>query len=111
MTEPTPAATSRAPVISAHDLTKFYGQVLGLNGVELSIGPGITGLLGPNGAGKSTLLWMIAGQLRPSRGTLTVYGQRVPGRASIRGKIGLCPEPDAFYWEMTGERFVVVCAR
>ncbi len=108
---PTAESRSHAPVISAHDLTRFYGQVLGLNGIDLEIGPGITGLLGPNGAGKSTLLWMIAGQLRPSRGTLTVYGQPVPGGAALRRKIGLCPEPDAFYWEMTGEGFVRACAR
>ena len=104
-------ARTGSPIIEAHDLTKFYGEVLGLNGVELAINPGITGLLGPNGAGKSTLLWTIAGQLRPSRGTCTVYGERVPGGAGLRAKMGLCPEADAFYWEMSGTGFVEAMGR
>ena len=99
------------PVIRAEGLSKFYGQVLGLSDVTVSIGGGITGLLGPNGAGKSTFLWMAAGQLRPSAGSLEVYGTRVPGGSELRRRIGICPEPDAFYWEMTGRQFVTNLAR
>ena len=52
----------------AENLSKWYGQVIGLNDITLTIGGGVTGLLGPNGAGKSTLLKLITGQLKPSKG-------------------------------------------
>ena len=111
MSEPRRREKVERPIIEAHGLTKFYGEGLGLNGVELAIGPGITGLLGPNGAGKSTLLWTIAGQLRPSRGECRVYGEKVPGGAELRRKMGMCPEADGFYWEMSGWGFVEAMAR
>src|SRR5687768_11994747 len=62
-------------VIAAHHLSKWYGQVIGLNDVTLTVPPGITGLLGPNGAGKSTFLKLITGQLKPSKGTVAVLGE------------------------------------
>jgi ABC-2 type transport system ATP-binding protein len=54
------------PIILAEHVSKWYGQVIGLNDVILKVQAGITGLLGPNGAGKSTLMKLITGQLRPS---------------------------------------------
>jgi len=63
-----------APVVVADHVSKWYGQVIGLNDVTVSLPPGITGLLGPNGAGKSTLMKLVTGQLKPSKGTITVLG-------------------------------------
>ena len=57
-----------APILTAEHLSKWYGQVIGLNDVTVNVPPGITGLLGPNGAGKSTFMKLITGQLRPSKG-------------------------------------------
>ena len=60
--------TSAEPVVGADHLSKWYGQVIGLNDISLAVGGGVTGLLGPNGAGKSTLLKLMTGQLKPSKG-------------------------------------------
>ncbi|MGE4159999.1 MAG: ATP-binding cassette domain-containing protein, partial [Planctomycetota bacterium] len=62
-------------VISSQGLSRWFGIVMGLNGVDLEIPPGLTGLVGPNGAGKSTFLQLVAGILRPSSGTLRVLGE------------------------------------
>jgi ABC-2 type transport system ATP-binding protein len=99
------------PIIDFHDVSKWYGNVIGVNKLTLQIGPGVTGLLGPNGAGKSTLLQLATGQLRPSQGKVRVLGRRVWNNASLNRLIGLCPEQDAFYEWMTGWDFVFTCAR
>ncbi len=93
-------------VISAAGLSKYYGNILGLNEVTLDIEPGITGLLGPNGAGKSTFMKIITGQLKPNIGTVTVRGRRVWNDPEIFRTIGFCPEPDAFYEDVTGAEFL-----
>jgi ABC-2 type transport system ATP-binding protein len=99
------------PVIAFHEVSKWYGNVIGINKLSLQVRPGVTGLLGPNGAGKSTLLQLATGQLRPSQGTVQVLGQRVWNNAALNRAIGLCPEQDAFYEWMTGWNFVLTCAR
>jgi ABC-2 type transport system ATP-binding protein len=99
------------PIIAFHDVSKWYGNVIGVNKLTLQIGPGVTGLLGPNGAGKSTLLQLATGQLRPSQGTVHVLGNTVWNNAWLNRAIGLCPEQDAFYEWMTGWDFVLTCAR
>ena len=68
------------PIIEFDGVSKWYGNVIGLNKLTLHIPPGVTGLLGPNGAGKSTLLQLATGQLRPSQGTVRVLGQNVLGQ-------------------------------
>jgi len=93
-------------VVETTDLSKWYGQVIGVNDITLSIGPGITGLLGPNGAGKSTLLKLMVGLLKPSRGGITVLGEPVWNNPDLNRRIGYCPEQDAFYDNMTGFQFV-----
>jgi len=98
-------------IIEFDGVSKWYGNVIGLNKLTLKIPPGVTGLLGPNGAGKSTLLQLATGQLRPSQGTVTVLGQTVWDNPSLFRHIGLCPEQDAFYEWMTGREFVRTCAR
>jgi ABC-2 type transport system ATP-binding protein len=100
-----------APVLMAEHVSKWYGQVIGLNDVSVSVPPGITGLLGPNGAGKSTLMKLITGQLRPDKGTLRVLGEPVWNNAAIYHRIGFCPEQDAFYERMTGRDWVAGLAR
>jgi ABC-2 type transport system ATP-binding protein len=99
------------PVVAFHELSKWYGNVIGVNKLSLEIRPGVTGLLGPNGAGKSTLLQLATGQLRPSQGTVHVLGEQAWNNARLNRRIGLCPEQDAFYEWMTGWDFVFTCAR
>jgi ABC-2 type transport system ATP-binding protein len=99
------------PVVVFHELSKWYGNVIGVNKLSLEIRPGITGLLGPNGAGKSTLLQLATGQLRPSQGSVRVLGREAWNNPALNRFIGLCPEQDAFYEWMTGRDFVYTCAR
>ena len=77
-----------APVIHAQQLSKWYGQVIGINDVTVSVPPGITGLLGPNGAGKSTFMKLITGQLRPSKGSVSVLGEPIWGTPQLYFRIG-----------------------
>jgi ABC-2 type transport system ATP-binding protein len=103
--------TARPPIVTAEHLSKWYGQVSGLNDVTVAVPPGITGLLGPNGAGKSTFMKLITGQLRPSKGTIRVLGEPVWGNPSVYFRIGFCPEQDAFYERMTGLEWVAALVR
>jgi ABC-2 type transport system ATP-binding protein len=99
------------PVVAFHEVSKWYGNVIGINKLTLRIPAGVTGLLGPNGAGKSTLLQLATGQLYPSQGKVEVLGQKVWNNSALNQKIGLCPEQDAFYEWMTGWDFVYTSAR
>jgi ABC-2 type transport system ATP-binding protein len=99
------------PLVVAEHLSKWYGQVIGLNDVSVSIPIGITGLLGPNGAGKSTLLKLLTGQLKPSKGTITLLGEPVWANPRLFFRIGFCPEQDAFYDRMTGLEWVAGLVR
>jgi ABC-2 type transport system ATP-binding protein len=98
-------------VIAVQQLSKWYGQVSALNDVTISVPPGITGLLGPNGAGKSTFMKLVTGQLKPSKGTVTVLGEPIWGNPAVYTRIGLCPEQDAFYERMTGLDWVTALVR
>src|SRR5262245_18663706 len=100
-----------SPIVVFDGVSKWYGNVIGLNKLTLRIPAGVTGLLGPNGAGKSTLLQLATGQLRPSQGTVRVLGQAPWSNPALMRHIGLCPEQDAFYEWMTGFDFVRTCAR
>ena len=93
-------------VIQTKNLSKWYGNVLGLSDVSLEVEQGVTGLLGPNGAGKSTFLKLITGQIKPSIGHVAIQGQDVWNNYPLFGRIGFCPEQDAFYDEMTGWEFM-----
>jgi ABC-2 type transport system ATP-binding protein len=108
-----PAPTSPAPgtLVQADGVSKWYGQVNGLNNVSVSIPPGITGLLGPNGAGKSTFMKLMTGQLKPSQGTIRVLGEPIWGNPPVYDRIGFCPEQDAFYERMTGLEWVTALVR
>ena len=82
------------------------GNVVAVNDVSMTIGPGVTGLLGPNGAGKSTLIAMMSGFLAPSTGTVTLDGEPMWRNEQIYRKIGLVPEREALYDYLTGRQFV-----
>jgi ABC-2 type transport system ATP-binding protein len=109
-TESAPAMPAAAPVLSADHVSKWYGQVIGINDVSVSVPPGITGLLGPNGAGKSTFMKLITGQLRPSKGDVKVLGEKIWGNPGLYARVGFCPEQDAFYDRMTGLEWVTALA-
>jgi ABC-2 type transport system ATP-binding protein len=98
-------------IIAVEHLSKWYGQVSGLNDVTVSVPPGITGLLGPNGAGKSTFMKLITGQLKPSKGSVRVLGEPIWGNPALYRRIGFCPEQDAFYDRMTGLDWVTALVR
>ena len=100
-----------ADLVVADHLSKWYGQVIGLNDVSVTVPSGITGLLGPNGAGKSTFMKLITGQLKPSKGTVTVLGEPIWQNPGLYHRIGFCPEQDAFYERMTGREWVTALVR
>ncbi|MCB9902446.1 MAG: ABC transporter ATP-binding protein [Planctomycetes bacterium] len=83
------------PAVVLDRVSRWYGDVLGVNEVTLELGPGVTGLLGPNGAGKSTLIKLICGFLRPELGTIRVLGHDPFTNRAVQRDIGLCPEQDA----------------
>jgi len=100
-----------ASILATDHLSKWYGQVSGLNDVTVSVPPGITGLLGPNGAGKSTFMKLITGQLKPSKGSVQVLGEPIWDNPALYFRIGFCPEQDAFYDRMTGLEWVTALTR
>jgi ABC-2 type transport system ATP-binding protein len=102
---------ARGAVIEAQQVSKWYGQVIGLNDVTVAVPRGITGLLGPNGAGKSTFMKLVTGQLKPSKGRVTVFGEPIWGNPALFFRIGFCPEQDAFYDRMTGLEWVTALVR
>jgi ABC-2 type transport system ATP-binding protein len=91
--------------------SRWYGQVIALNDVTTTVGPGVTGLLGPNGAGKSTFLKLAAGQLAPSQGEVRVLGKPAWGSPELFHRVGVCPETDAFWEGLTGQQFLVALLR
>ncbi|NUW40721.1 ABC transporter ATP-binding protein [Nonomuraea rhodomycinica] len=97
--------------IELAQVSRWYGNVVAVNDVTMTIGPGVTGLLGPNGAGKSTLLHMMAGFLAPSNGTVTLDGTRVWKNHQVYRHIGLVPEREGVYGFLTGWQFVLSAAR
>ena len=103
--------TAATAIVEATQVSKWYGQVIGLNDVSVVVPHGITGLLGPNGAGKSTFMKLMTGQLAPSKGRVTVFGESIWNNPSIYSRIGFCPEQDAFYDRMTGLEWVTALIR
>jgi len=99
------------PIVQAEHLSKWYGQVNGLNDITVAIPPGVTGLLGPNGAGKSTFMKLMTGQLKPSQGTIRVLGTSLWDAPEAFARVGFCPEQDAFYDRMTGLEWVTALVR
>jgi len=96
--------------VRAVRLTKWYGKVTALSDVSLHLEPGIWGLLGPNGSGKTTFLSLVAGQIKPSLGQVQVCGARPFANPNVLRRVGICPEADALYDELTGLELVSALA-
>lgn len=97
-------------IINIDHTSRWFGNVVAVNDVTMTIGPGVTGLLGPNGAGKSTLINMMVSFLAPSTGAVTLDGQRIWRNESVYRQIGIVPEREAMYDFLTGLDFVVANA-
>ncbi|MFE5481523.1 ABC transporter ATP-binding protein [Streptomyces sp. NPDC056527] len=96
--------------LSIDHASRWFGNVVAVNDVTMTIGPGVTGLLGPNGAGKSTLINMMGGFLEPSTGAVTLDGEAIWRNESVYRQIGVVPEREAMYDFLTGREFVVANA-
>ena len=92
--------------ITFDNVSKFYGEILGVNRVNLAIPPGITSLVGPNGAGKTTLMNLMTGLLRPTRGRLSVLGIPTDQPEQLFRKVGYCSQFDSFPRGLRGREFI-----
>jgi ABC-2 type transport system ATP-binding protein len=106
-----PPPPARRLTIVVDHVSRWYGNVVAVNDVSVSVGPGVTGLLGPNGAGKSTILHLVAGLLRPSAGSVSVLGAPSWRNPAVYAQIGLVPERENVYAFLTGREFVRLNAR
>ncbi|HLK69196.1 MAG TPA: ABC transporter ATP-binding protein [Bryobacteraceae bacterium] len=93
-------------LITFTNVSRFYGEVLGINKVSLSIPPGITSLVGPNGSGKTTLMNLLTGLIRPTQGEITVLGISPTHPERLCRLVGYCSQFDAFPKGLTGYEFV-----
>lgn len=91
-------------------VSRWYRNVVAVNDVSMTIGPGVTGLLGPNGAGKSTLIAMMSGFLAPSTGSVTLDGEPLWRNEQVYRHVGLVPEREALFDHLTGREFTVAMA-
>jgi ABC-2 type transport system ATP-binding protein len=98
------------PAVEVAAASRWYGNVVAVNDVSFTLGPGVTGLLGPNGAGKTTLLHMIAGFLRPSSGAVRIGSHPAWQHPEIYARVGLVPERESVYSFLTGRQFIEACA-
>lgn len=93
-------------LIVFEDVSKFYGEILGVNRVNVRITPGITSLVGPNGSGKTTLMNLMTGLLQPSRGKINVLGTSPNQPEQLFRKLGYCSQFDSFPRGVTGREFI-----
>src|SRR5213082_3991389 len=105
-TNPQSAIRNSQSEITFDNVSKFYGEILGVNRVNLVIPPGITSLVGPNGAGKTTLMNLLTGLLRPTRGSIDVLGLATDRPEKLFRKVGYCSQFDSFPRGMTGRDFI-----
>jgi len=92
--------------ITFTNVSRFYGEVLGINNVSLSIPPGITSLVGPNGSGKTTLMNLMTGLIRPTQGEISVLGVAPDHPERLCRMAGYCTQFDAFPKGLTGHQFI-----
>src|SRR5262249_60117965 len=88
------------------NVSKFYGEVLGVNRVNLSLPPGVTSLVGPNGSGKTTLMNLMTGLVRPTQGSISVLGLTPDQPEEFFRVVGYCTQFDSFPKEITGYGFI-----
>ncbi|BCY05689.1 ABC transporter ATP-binding protein [Actinoplanes sp. L3-i22] len=98
-------------VVDLQNVSRWYGNVVAVNDITMSLGSGVTGLLGPNGAGKTTILHMMAGFLAPSKGTVTIDGRPSWRHPEVYRDLGLVTEREAVHSFLTAEQFVLACAK
>src|SRR5437660_4558537 len=99
-------STGSEHTIKFENVSKFYGEILGVNRVSLSIAPGITSLVGPNGAGKTTLMNLMTGLLRPTRGQISILGIQPDEPEELFRRVGYCSQFDSFPRGVTGREFI-----
>jgi ABC-2 type transport system ATP-binding protein len=99
--------TSMSDRIVFEDVSKFYGEVLGVNRVSLSIPPGVTTLVGPNGSGKTTLMNLMTGLVQPSSGQVSVLGLTPADATRFFREVGYCAQFDSFPRGLTGWDFLM----
>lgn len=92
--------------ITFDNVSKFYGDILGVNRVNLSIPPGITSLVGPNGSGKTTLMNLMTGLIRPSRGSIRILDLTPDQPEQLFRIVGYCTQYDSSPKGLTGYQFV-----
>ena len=102
---PVPAASPDSMIVF-EDVSKFYGEVLGVNRVNLQIAAGITSLVGPNGSGKTTLMNLMTGLLRPTNGRISVLGTKPDQPEAMFRKLGYCSQFDSFPRGATARQFI-----
>ena len=95
---------SAEPTIELRAVSVFYGEVIGLSGVDLALGPGITGIVGPNGSGKTTLMRVLTGLVSPREGQVRVLGAPPFSSARTRARIGFVPATEAFLDAVSARR-------
>jgi ABC-2 type transport system ATP-binding protein len=88
------------------NVSKFYGEVLGVNRVSLSLPPGVTSLVGPNGSGKTTLMNLVTGLVRPTQGRVSVLGLTPDEPEEFFRHVGYCTQFDSFPKGVTGFEFI-----
>jgi len=99
------------PIVQAQALSKWYGQVIGLNGFALKVMPGITGIVGPNGSGKSTLFKLILGLIKPNAGSISVLGKIPWKNAQLHSSIGFCPDYESLPADSTGREYLTLIGK
>lgn len=100
------ASAMRDQLIVFENVSKFYGEILGVNRVNLSISPGITSLVGPNGSGKTTLMNLMTGLIQPTRGRISILGISPDNPQELFRILGYCSQFDSFPKGMTGYDFI-----
>ena len=105
------ATATAEPTVVLNGISRWFGQKVAVSEISAAFGAGVTGLLGPNGAGKTTLLRVVTGLIRPSEGTLSVFGLDPRSDHSVYSRIALVPEDENVYGFLTAAEFVTHNAR
>ena len=103
--------SSESPAVVLESVSKWYGEVIGVNDVSLAIDGGVTGVLGPNGAGKSTMFKLLLGRLKPNQGSVRLFGIDPWESTAPFRRVGYVSETEPLYEWMTGLDFVSIMAR